>query len=985
MPCRGQNRRLRERASLTRRNKISDFKTKTDNRRPLTKMERGKWEQVKDIFDAALRCTADERERVIIENCRGDEELRREVESLLSSFNSANSFLQKPAVGEVAEIVVGENNQLAGGQRFGHYEIVRQLGAGGMGEVYLARDVKLNRRVALKVLPENLSGETDANRRLVREAQAAATLDHPNICQIYEIAETGSSTFIVMQYVSGETLAAKLAKERLSLQTSLDLAIQIADALAEAHAHHIIHRDIKPANIIINDRGQAKVLDFGLAKFVRVESEEETEQMLSKPGAIMGTVPYMSPEQVRGGTLDARSDIFSFGALVYEMLGGKQPFARENNAETISAILGDEPRWTEIPPKLQPIVKKSLAKNRDEHYQSARDLVHDLSSVRQSGENVNTTDSQFWDAETTALPKISTKDVAPQTTQQTTQRRNFRLTMLATLIAVVVLAGFGYGLYRFINSVGKSSAFLMSNVTRLTSNGNTRLAAVSPDGRFVAYVIVEAGQPSLWLKNIQTGSDVQILPPSENVPLHSLTFSPDGNNIYYAVADTLYQLPILGGAPKRIVGNFNSVYQYNPITFSPDRKQFAFIRHLPEQETAALIIANADGTKERTLALDKGFLRSAAWSPDGKVIAIVTGKIVVAVRVADSVVSPVSSPNWNNVQQVVWLPDGESLLVTASENRSSIANKIWQLSYPGGEARKITDDSNSYNSISLTSDGRGLVTVQEEQMAHVWQMTGTDASQAKQLTRGFNKYDGIFGLDYLASGKIVYETAPNDEGEVWIMDADGRNTKRLLDESGASCASPDGKYLVFQSDDGAGTGLFRLNLSDGERKRLTTGTDVWATFSPDNQWIVFTRWGEKVNLWKVSIDGGEAIKMTDNTGFALAPTVSPDGKLIAFYWGKRERKQMPEIALLPFGGGEITRTFKIPIQYGQGAGKNTLQWTPDGRAVSYSDFRDGVTNIWRQPIDGSPPVQITNFTSGQIFNFAYSPRRQTTLSLSRHI
>jgi len=270
------------------------------------------WQQVRDVFDDALRQKPEERRKFVHQACGKDKTLLAEVESLLSSHDSAESFMETPAVAKVAGVIKAETKQLKTGKCFGHYEIIRQIGAGGMGEVYLAADTKLNRKVALKVLHQNLSSDNQANRRLLREAQAAATLDHPHICAIYEISETGDGSFIVMQYVEGETLADILA-ERPDIEKSLDLAIQISDALAEAHAHNIIHRDVKPANIIVNEKGQAKVLDFGLAKFVEAESNKETAQRLNSSGAVMGTVPYMSPEQLRGKRLDARTDIFSFG------------------------------------------------------------------------------------------------------------------------------------------------------------------------------------------------------------------------------------------------------------------------------------------------------------------------------------------------------------------------------------------------------------------------------------------------------------------------------------------------------------------------------------------------------------------------------------------------------------------------------------------------------------------------------------------------
>lgn len=346
-------------------------------------MNRENWQQVKDILQSALERLPGEREQFLSEKCAGDDGLRREVETLLNSFENVGSFMEEGAIGAVAETFVSEEKSLKVGKRFAHYKIIEPLGAGGMGEVYLAADTRLGRNVALKVLPAAFASNQDANRRLWREARTAATLEHPNICAIYEIAEIDDCNFIVMQYVEGETLAERLKREKLTLPETLNIAVQVADALTEAHAHGIIHRDIKPANIIVNEKGRAKVLDFGLAKFAGntdAKSKVTTAKLSSKSGAIMGTVPFMSPEQACGRRLDARTDIFSFGAMLYEMACGRSAFARETDAETISAILRDEPSFTEIPDELQPIVKKCLMKNREERYQTAAELLADLMS-----------------------------------------------------------------------------------------------------------------------------------------------------------------------------------------------------------------------------------------------------------------------------------------------------------------------------------------------------------------------------------------------------------------------------------------------------------------------------------------------------------------------------------------------------------------------------------------------------------------------------
>ncbi len=357
-------------------------------------MNSARWQKVKELFDEVIELAPPAREKFLVKFCGADVELRHDVEKLLASSENAKSFMEQAAIGKVAEMLVGADENLQIGERFNHYEILSHLGAGGMGEVYLAKDTKLHRRVALKLLPSSLSADKNANRRLLREAQSAAALDHPHICQIHEIGEAEMRSFIVMQFCEGETLAEKLKKETLSLRETLDLAIQITDALADAHSHQVIHRDIKPENIIVNSRGQAKILDFGLAKIVAetsgIEGEAETAQMLSAANLIIGTPPYMSPEQAKGKPLDARSDIFSFGAMLYEMLTGKQIFKRESHAETVSAVLNYEPPFAktlaDTPPELQRIVQKTLAKDTEKRYQTAKDLLIDLQNIRQESD-----------------------------------------------------------------------------------------------------------------------------------------------------------------------------------------------------------------------------------------------------------------------------------------------------------------------------------------------------------------------------------------------------------------------------------------------------------------------------------------------------------------------------------------------------------------------------------------------------------------------
>jgi len=564
----------------------------------------------------------------------------------------------------------------------------------------------------------------------------------------------------------------------------------------------------------------------------------------------------------------------------------------------------------------------------------------------------------------------------PPVARHSTARRYF----VWSSVGVVLIGGLAAVVFWW-SSAGNVAPTRQMKFERLTANGKTKLAAVSPDGKFVAYIISDEGQESLWLKNVAAGSEVQILPPAKDTRLHGITFSPDGNYIFYGAKGMLFQLPVLGDTPKKVLPQFGG-----SVSILPDGKQITFIRYLSEgEETAHVVVANADGTNERILASSKRpniFLRSPVWSPDGKVIACAAltssgTQEVVTVRVADGVVSSVPSPPWATVWEIVWRPDGKSLLVAAGDYKS-ILNQIWSLSYPGGEARRITDDAHNYRSISLSANGRSLVAVRAEAEAHLWAMPGGDTSQAKQLTSGFEKYDGVFAINWTTDDKIIYETAPSGRPAVWRIDADGRNLKELSAEAGGGGASPDGKYLVYQSEGG----LFRLSFNDGEKKRLTTGADLDAAFSPDGQWVVFTRYADDVALWKVPLEGGEAVKLTNFLGYPHAPAISPDGKFIAFYRDRSGMMSFPALAVAPIDGGEIVKEFDVQIERPQNFGKTAVQWTSDGRAIDYVSLRDGVSNIWRQPLDGSPPFQVTNFTDRRIFNFASSPDGKQ-LALSR--
>src|SRR6185503_7756649 len=385
-----RNARERERTTRTENDQqeTQNEKRKTRNEKRFFMSDR--WKQVERLYDAAMDLNAADRAAFLQDVCGGDDDLRRDVETLIGYTESGGDFLESPALEVTARAIARDRPKQLIGTRIGSYRIVSRLGAGGMGEVFLAEDSTLERRVALKFLPADAETDARARQRLIREAQAAAKLDHPNVCAIHEVGQHQDTSFIVMQHVEGETLASLIKRGPIALVESLQIATQIADALAEAHSHGIIHRNIKPQNVMLTRRGQVKVLDFGLAKLELAERpahrEASTEILLTQPGAIAGTAPYMSPEQLRGEMLDGRTDIFSLGAVLYEMLTGLRAFAGTSNAETIAAVLERDPapladikgNGTE---EIQEILNRCLAKDRSDRYESAMDLAGDLTAA----------------------------------------------------------------------------------------------------------------------------------------------------------------------------------------------------------------------------------------------------------------------------------------------------------------------------------------------------------------------------------------------------------------------------------------------------------------------------------------------------------------------------------------------------------------------------------------------------------------------------
>ena len=487
------------------------------------------------------------------------------------------------------------------GTTLGHYRILERLGKGGMGEVFLADDTKLGRKVALKVLTEELASDGDWRQRFEREARAVAALNHPNIVTIHSVEEANGVLFLTLELVDGDTLASHIPPGGLPLDKILAFAIPLTDAVGAAHQRGITHRDLKPVNVMVTSDRRIKVLDFGLAKLAENEQAAMGVTMpadLTGAGRIMGTTAYMSPEQAEGKTVDPRSDVFTLGVMLYEMAVGERPFKGDTQVSLLSSIIKDTPTAVtdlkkDLPRDLARIVGHCLAKDPEDRYQTAKDLRNDLRSLKTDLDSgAVQADSGVSRPVTVSRPRFSP------------------VAIMAAVGAVAVdrpwrvggdaLAGCGAAA-----AVESKGAFDAVTLTRLTTTGTAGLAAISDDGRYVAYVVAEEGKQGLWLRQVATSSNVQIVPPAD-MRFSGVTFSPDGNYVYYASyprgeqLGALYQVPVLGGSARRIVEDVDGI-----VSFSPDGSQFAFVRGFPENGGSAVMLTDAKTMTARELARRK--------------------------------------------------------------------------------------------------------------------------------------------------------------------------------------------------------------------------------------------------------------------------------------------------------------------------------------------------------------------------------------------
>ena len=886
-------------------------------------------------------------------------------------------------------------------QTISHYRITGQLGSGGMGIVYEAEDLSLGRKVALKFLPPQLSRDQNALDRFLLEARTASALNHPNICTIYAVEKAegeNAQSFIAMELLEGQSLDQKLRTGPLPIDRLLDIVIQLADALDAAHAKGIIHRDVKPANIFLSPRGQVKVLDFGLAKLTRPEVQMETigttldspaPAHLTNPGATVGTIAYMSPEQARGEELDTRSDLFSLGTVVYQMATGKLPFSGATSAVVFHAILELDPVPalqvnSTLPPKLQEIIEKLLEKDRDLRYQSAADLRGDLKRLKRDVE------SGKKSAAATGTASSTTPSGSGQVTAASASARSGSSSAVVAaagrhkvgagatvLLGLVILAAAIFGIYSLLMR-RTTTPFRNFAVSRVTEEGNMLSAALSPDGKYILSLVRDNGLASLSLRNVPTNSITQVQPPAD-VYYDGLRFSPDGNYFYFVRSDPgspelkfLYRSPLLGGTPEKLAADVDS-----NITISPDGHKIAFMRYdNPEEGKYQLIVRSLDQNAESVLTSGPMGQRlfAPAWSPDGKTI-------LCAVNQPGDALTGLVAVDANSGQQHLilssadaldlptWMPDGKSLLALDGDRSTNYTrDQIVSVPYPDGKMSRVTRDTNDYSDLSLAANGQVLATVLSEGR---WNLSVMSATGGGADARPVSSVVNFTNFTWTRDGRLIDDT---DNSLHWVNPDTGAKGVFVTQENSITgdpweCA--DGRYVVFLSGLAGGKGgqsVWRADASGGNLRQLSSGKqDNYPVCSPDSRWVYYMD-NAAGRMMKVSIDGGTPQKVTDMAVSGLFD-ISPDGSTVVFSTIDHANGHEERLVLLDATTGQLRKTMKFErdrIVF-------FVRFSRNGKSVVYPVRENGVDNLWQQSLDGSPGKQLTSFKAEHIWDYHWSP------------
>ena len=825
----------------------------------------------------------------------------------------------------------------------GPYSVLSPIAKGGMGAIYLAEDTRLHRQVALKLLPA--AGFQDAARvaRFEQEARAASALNHPNIITIYDFGQSGEVYYIAAELIRGRTLREIIDYEKLPLSEIDAIAIQIAGALAAAQAAGIVHRDVKPENIMVRPDGYVKVLDFGLAMLREPAGGESTPpEDLTDAGTVVGTPRYMSPEQARGLPLDARTDLFSLGAVLYEMAAHRPAFPGETQADVVTSILNHEP-----PPlpgsrpeiaQWDAIVRKCLRKDRDLRYQTAQDLLADL--------------REFQSRLQTLRPGISAS-------------RSRWLIGLAACI-VLIAATVAYWTTR-----RPAAAFANSRFTRIPGSSAFTTGVLSGDGQYIAYVtVLPNGQRSLNVRLLSAPKAIELVPAGP-VTYSALAFSPDGNYLYYVSRpvkpgelSTLFRTPVFGGRPAKLAGDVSG-----KIAVSPDGSVVAFVRRKEGEGTLSTVSSTGSGERQLLKRRADFPFQSIAWSADSGEIFFVeavqapanTDCRIFSVSREGGEPSLIAHPSRTFIYDLAPLPGNRGFLANAFDEDAGL-QQIWYVSNTG-LLRHISHDLSQYSGLSVSRDGRQILTSQVERFSELWMLDRDDPSSAHLISEPGRRYDSP---TWSHDGSIIAGRFEAGNWILWAIQPNGTEGP-LLPQSSSDLspnACPDRDDIVFTSARKGPYAIWRVRPDGSGLKQLTPGhNDQYAQCVAGGTVLYWLLTGTRRTGMQVSVDGGSPSRSGALTSNQL---VSPDGRLVLSPYtdtqtrehrvAVRTRDLSKTLATFPFGGRAAAAA-----------------WSPDSQGFADARGSVGAQEIWYQPIKGGSPRQLSHFGSDSIFDISWSP------------
>ncbi len=895
-------------------------------------MKPEQWLEIERIYHAALEQKPGERAAFVVQECGSDEELRREIESLLAEEAGAGAFIERSAMEVAAREIASAIRRLPAGRRLGAYQIVEPVGAGGMGEVYRARDIRLDRTVAIKVPPSDVPTDDDRVRRFLREAKAASALSHPNVAHIYEIGESDGTSFIAMEFVEGRTLAAAIAERPLEERHIVDIAVQIADALDEAHMKGITHRDIKPANIMLTARGQVKVLDFGVAKLNPLVGESATRGLFAATataaGVVMGTVDYMSPEQALGREVDGRSDLFSLGVVLYEMATGRSPFRGATATETMDRIRHHDPGplmqfSTGTSPALERIVRKCLEKDRQQRYQSAHDLLTELRDLQRehiSGSASAATSGGF---------------------------KRWQSGVLATLV-ILAAGALAWSVMRREAPAGGAPPSRLSMLVSAASDLSS--PDLSPDGRTIVYGADEAGRVDLFVSRVAGGARVRLT--NDAARESGAHFSPDGERIIFtrieegSEAPDVYSVPSLGGDAAPLL------HHAFDATWSPDGTRLAFI-----QWTAGgghtLATCKADGSDLRPLMRADAmypFLRDPVWSPDGSTLACVrsSGGTAGETWLIPATGQPARKFTSDRAgvfsHHPVFTADGRAII--DSSNRGGATN-IWMLPLDGSASTRLTTGTGPDRSPAVARTGSVVFENTRSRCALL--VENLKSGQTRELlTDPFIIWAPVFSADARELAFTRFEA--DGSWHIWTASVEDGRARQLT-----SSAVPEiypryaGEQIVYHTWGPGPSRLWRVPRSGGPVAPLfaSQADDSYADVSPDGRSVAFVRTDKgSTRIWIAGLDGSNPRRLLDIS--STLPRWSPDGKWIAFSPSRSYNAGVFVAAADGTGLRKLTSTGSWPV------------WWPDGKRIGYVAVgRDGNQAIYTVPLTGGEPHEVT--------------------------